>query len=83
MIGRSVAEFGRLDVTANKVGVPSSGQQVTRMPARECERALRINLTGTFFCLKHEIAELRRAENGAIVNTAPGDGLRAIPLSPM
>ncbi|MEU6120209.1 glucose 1-dehydrogenase [Streptomyces sp. NPDC047117] len=81
-IGRTVAEFGRLDVAVNNAGVPSSGRQLTGMPAQEWERVLRINLTGTFFCLKHEIPELRRAGGGAIVNIASGGGLYAIPLSP-
>ncbi|MFJ3187602.1 SDR family NAD(P)-dependent oxidoreductase [Streptomyces halstedii] len=81
-ISRTVAEFGRLDLAVNNAGVPSSGRQLTGMPAQEWERVLRINLTGTFFCLKHGIPELRRAGGGAIVNIASGGGLHAIPLSP-
>ncbi|MFJ3278260.1 SDR family NAD(P)-dependent oxidoreductase [Streptomyces halstedii] len=81
-IGRTVAELGRLDLAVNNAGVPSSGRQLTGMPAQEWERVLRINLTGTFFCLKHEIPELSRAGGGAIVNIASGGGLHAIPLSP-
>ncbi|NEA14674.1 SDR family NAD(P)-dependent oxidoreductase [Streptomyces halstedii] len=81
-IGRTVAELGRLDLAVNNAGVPSSGRQLTGMPAQEWERVLRINLTGTFFCLKHGIPELRRAGGGAIVNIASGGGLHAIPLSP-
>ncbi|MDT0410939.1 glucose 1-dehydrogenase [Streptomyces sp. DSM 41979] len=81
-IGRTVAEFGQLDVAVNNAGVPSSGRQLTGMRAQEWDRVLRINLTGTFFCLKHEIPALRRAGGGAIVNTASGGGLHAIPLSP-
>ncbi len=60
-IGRTVAEFGQLDVAVNNAGVPSSGRQLTGMRAQEWDRVLRINLTGTFFCLKHEIPALRRA----------------------
>ncbi|MET8554445.1 glucose 1-dehydrogenase [Streptomyces sp. NPDC004959] len=81
-IGRTVAEFGRLNVAVNNAGVSSSGRRLTEMRAREWEGVLRVNLTGTFLCLKYEIPELRRAGGGAIVNIASGGGLHAIPLSP-
>lgn len=81
-IGRTVAEFGRLNVAVNNAAVSSSGRQLTEMRAQEWEGVLRVNLTGTFLCLKHEIPELRRAGGGAIVNIASGGGLHAIPLSP-
>lgn len=81
-IHRTVTAFGRLDLTINNAGVPSSGQELAEMTAQEWERVLRINLTGTFFCIKHEIPELRRAGGGAIVNIASGGGLHAIPRSP-
>ncbi|WP_435245538.1 SDR family NAD(P)-dependent oxidoreductase [Streptomyces sp. NRRL F-5630] len=81
-IGRTVAEFGRLNVAVNNAAVSSSGRQLTEMRGREWEGVLRVNLTGTFLCLKHEIPELRRAGGGAIVNIASGGGLHAIPLSP-
>ncbi|WP_432089929.1 SDR family NAD(P)-dependent oxidoreductase [Streptomyces sp. NRRL F-5630] len=81
-IGRTVAEFGRLDVAVNNAAVSSSGRQLTEMRAQEWEGVLRVNLTGTFLCLKYEIPELRRAGGGAIVNIASGGGLHAIPLSP-
>ncbi|GAB3976610.1 hypothetical protein GCM10029978_063950 [Actinoallomurus acanthiterrae] len=41
---------------------------------------LRINLTRTFFCIKHDIPELRRAGGGAISNIASGGGLQRHPV---
>lgn len=81
-IGRAVRAFGRLDLAVNNAGVPASGQELTELAATEWDRVLRINVTGTFFCIKHEIPELRRAGGGAIVNIASGGGLYAIPRSP-
>lgn len=74
--------FGRLDLAVNNAGVSSSGQELAEMTAAEWDRVLGVNLTGTFFCVKHEIPELRRAGGGAIVNVASGGGLFAIPRSP-
>ncbi|AKA01286.1 2-hydroxycyclohexanecarboxyl-CoA dehydrogenase [Streptomyces noursei ZPM] len=81
-IRTTVTAFGQLDLAVNNAGVASSGRELTEMTAPEWERVLRINLTGTFFCVKHEIPELRRAGGGAIVNIASGGGLYAIPRSP-
>ncbi|MFJ5590128.1 SDR family NAD(P)-dependent oxidoreductase [Streptomyces noursei] len=81
-IRTTVTAFGQLDLAVNNAGVASSGRELTEMTAPEWERVLRINLTGTFFCVKHEIPELRRAGGGAIVNIASGGGLYAISRSP-
>jgi NAD(P)-dependent dehydrogenase (short-subunit alcohol dehydrogenase family) len=80
-IATIVAVFGALDVAVNNAGVPASPQELTEVTAQEWERVLRVDLTGTFFCLKHEIPELRRSGGGAIVNIASGAGLHAIPCS--
>jgi len=79
-IRRTVAAFGRLDIAVNNAGIPASPQDLTEVTAQAWERVLQVDLTGTFFCVKHEIPELRRA-GGAIVNIASGAGLHAIPRS--
>ncbi|WP_144764968.1 SDR family NAD(P)-dependent oxidoreductase [Curtobacterium sp. 9128] len=81
-VRRTIEEFGRLDIAINNAGVASTGVDLTEMPADAWERVLRINLTGTFFCLKHEIPALARAGGGAIVNVVSGGGLFAIPAAP-
>lgn len=77
-----VGTFGRLDIAINNAGVPSSAQELTEMAADAWEHVLRVDLTGTFFSLKHEIPALQRSGGGAIVNIASGAGLFAIPHSP-
>ncbi|MFF4621782.1 SDR family NAD(P)-dependent oxidoreductase [Nonomuraea jabiensis] len=77
-----VERFGRLDVAVNNAAIPSTGQDLTTMTANAWERVMRINLTGTFFSLKHEIPELLRTGGGAIVNIASNGGLYAIPHAP-
>ncbi|WP_022899917.1 SDR family NAD(P)-dependent oxidoreductase [Humibacter albus] len=74
--------FERLDVAVNNAGIPSTGEDLAEMSAQSWEHVLRVNLTGTFLSLKHEIPELLRAGGGAIVNIASNGGLRAIPQAP-
>jgi NAD(P)-dependent dehydrogenase (short-subunit alcohol dehydrogenase family) len=81
-VATTVEAFGTLDVAVNNAAVPSTGQDLAAMTAETWERVLRVNLTGTFFSLKHEIPELLRAGGGAIVNIASNGGLYAIPQAP-
>ncbi|MFE1977163.1 SDR family NAD(P)-dependent oxidoreductase, partial [Streptomyces hygroscopicus] len=46
------------------------------------ERVVRVNLAGTFLCMKYELPALRRRGGGAIVNIASNGGLYAIPTAP-
>lgn len=80
-LAATVEAFGRLDIAVNNAGVPSTGQEVATITAEAWERVVRINLTGTFFSMKHEIPELLRG-GGAIVNVASNGGLYAIPQAP-
>lgn len=81
-VERVVKMFGGLDFALNNVGVPSMGVQLTDMTLAEWERVVRVNLTGTFLCMKHELPVMRRGGGGAIVNTASNGGLYAIPHAP-
>jgi NAD(P)-dependent dehydrogenase (short-subunit alcohol dehydrogenase family) len=80
-VQQTVETYGRLDLAVNNAGVPAIPQELTEVTAQAWERVLRIDLTGTFFSLKHEIPELRRSDGGAIVNIASGAGLHAVPRS--
>jgi NAD(P)-dependent dehydrogenase (short-subunit alcohol dehydrogenase family) len=75
-------DYGRLNIAVNNAGVPSSSQELTEMTAAAWEHVIRVDLTGTFFSLKHEIRAMTQAGGGAIVNIASGGGLFAIPHSP-
>jgi NAD(P)-dependent dehydrogenase (short-subunit alcohol dehydrogenase family) len=81
-VTETLSRLGRLDIAVNNAGVPSSAQDLTEMSAEAWEHVLRVDLTGTFFSMKHEIPALQRSGGGAIVNMASGGGLFAIPRSP-
>ncbi|GHB70263.1 short chain dehydrogenase [Streptomyces viridiviolaceus] len=77
-----VATFGGLDFAVNSAGVPSYDRVLTEMSVQEWERVLRVNLIGTWLCLKYELPVMKQHGGGAIVNVASNGGLYAIPGAP-
>jgi NAD(P)-dependent dehydrogenase (short-subunit alcohol dehydrogenase family) len=78
----TVTAYGHLDFAVNNAGVASHHWQLDQMTLDEFERVVRINLTGTFLCMKHELPLLKLNGGGAIVNVASNGGLYAIPHAP-
>ncbi len=68
----TVAEFGRLDILVNNVGLFAYGDLATLDPD-EWARCLDINLNSVFLCSRAAIPHLL-ASHGSIVNIASGAG---------
>jgi NAD(P)-dependent dehydrogenase (short-subunit alcohol dehydrogenase family) len=79
LVAQTVKMFGRLDGAFNNAGVEQCATPLHELTSAEWERAVRIDLTGVFFCLKHEIRAMLESRGGAIVNTASALGAVAIP----
>lgn len=81
LVHTTVEKFGGLHGAFNNAGIgPQSLLHETR--AEDWHRTIGINLTGIFFCLKHEISYLLQHGGGSIVNTASLAGYKAVPGMP-
>jgi NAD(P)-dependent dehydrogenase (short-subunit alcohol dehydrogenase family) len=74
MVDKTVARWGRLDCALNNAGTTGVSAPTADYTLEDWNRALALNLTGVFLCLKYEIRAMLEG-GGAIVNMASGAGL--------
>ena len=85
MVAETVGGFGRLDCAVNNAGVVRF-QNIVDETQEGFDFHLDVNLRGVFFCMKHEIRQMRKNGGGSIVNQSsitgsltgnPGEGAYA------
>lgn len=70
-VAAAVEAYGRIDCAFNNAGISSSlYAAVDAYDDDEFDRVVRINLRGTYLCMKYELREMLKTGGGAIVNTA-------------
>ncbi len=79
LVDHAVKTFGRLDGAYNNAGVEQCALPLHQLTLEQWDRALRIDLTSVFLCVKHEVTAMLKTGGGAIVNTASSLGQVAIP----
>jgi len=79
LVARAVSEFGTVDVAFNNAGLLPPTAPLAEQTEDDWARIMRVDVTGVFLCLKHELAHMAKAGRGVIVNTASVAGLRADP----
>jgi len=79
LVAETVRRFGRLDCAFNNAGVPGEQARTADYSAAIWAQVLAVNLTGVWFCMKHEIPRMLAQGSGTIVNTASVAGLQGFP----
>ncbi|HEX4771459.1 MAG TPA: glucose 1-dehydrogenase [Bryobacteraceae bacterium] len=79
MVDRTIGEFGRLDAAFNNAGVMARIAPTAESTREDWDRVIGINLRGVWSCMKHELRQMERQGNGAIVNNASVGALTGNP----
>ncbi|TDD60232.1 SDR family oxidoreductase [Actinomadura darangshiensis] len=74
MVETVVARHGGLHIAVNNAGVLAGFGPVADIDTAAWDDVLRVNLTGVFLSMKHEIAHMRAHGGGAIVNVSSNIG---------
>jgi NAD(P)-dependent dehydrogenase (short-subunit alcohol dehydrogenase family) len=70
--------YGRLDGAFNNAGLEQCAKPLHELTTEQWERAIRIDLTSVFWCIKYQVLAMLKGGGGAIVNTASSLGQVAI-----
>lgn len=82
MVAACIAEFGGLDVAFNNAGIDGAfNVNIPDHPEDVWDDLLAINLTGVWFCMRHQIPAMLERGGGAIVNMASMAGVKGFPGS--
>jgi len=76
-VQRVLELWGRLDCAHNNAGITTMGGPLHEISLADWDRTLAVNLSGVFYCMRHEIPVMLRQGSGAIVNTSSGAGVVA------
>ncbi len=76
LVRTAVETFGRLDCAVNSAGIAGVLSLPTHAyPEADWHTIISVNLTGTWYCVKAEIAQMLEQGGGVIVNVASAAGL--------
>ncbi|HUP22619.1 MAG TPA: SDR family NAD(P)-dependent oxidoreductase, partial [Thermoanaerobaculia bacterium] len=70
LVARTLERFGRLDCACNNAGIGGEQNLTADYSDEGWQQVIDVNLSGVFYCLKHEIAAMLAGGGGAIVNMA-------------
>jgi NAD(P)-dependent dehydrogenase (short-subunit alcohol dehydrogenase family) len=82
MVKAAIDNYGRLDYAFNNAGIEGLAGSTIDCTNENWERTIGVNLTGVWYCMKHQIPEMLKTGNAAIVNCASIAGLVGFPGLP-
>lgn len=70
LVERTLAHYGRLDAACNNAGIGGELGPTADYADEAWQQVIGVNLSGVFYCMKHQIPAMLRGGGGAIVNMA-------------
>jgi NAD(P)-dependent dehydrogenase (short-subunit alcohol dehydrogenase family) len=66
-VDETVSRFGRLDVAMNNAAKEIAGPTLD-LPSSAFDEMIDVNLKGVYYCMKHEVVQMRKNGGGSIIN---------------
>jgi len=87
MVQTAVGHYGRIDAALNNAGISHRPRPFVELDAESWNELIAINLTGVFYCMKHELKTMLEQEpidgsRGALCATSSGAGRIPAPGQP-
>jgi NAD(P)-dependent dehydrogenase (short-subunit alcohol dehydrogenase family) len=70
LVAQAALHYGRLDIACNNAGIGGELAPTAEHADDDWQRVIGVNLSGVFYCMKHEIAQMLANGGGAIVNVS-------------
>lgn len=68
MVDVAIEQYGRLDFSINNAGSNSPQVPIADMPIEDWDLAIKINQSGVFYCMHHQIPAMLTTGGGTIIN---------------
>ncbi len=66
-VDETVKRFGRLDIAMNNAAKEIAGPTLD-LPSSAFDEMIDVNLKGVYYCMKHEVVQMRKNGGGSIIN---------------
>lgn len=70
MVKVAMDKYGRLDFACNNAGIGGDQNPTADYSLEAWDKAIAVNLSGVFYCMKYEIPAMLKGRGGSIVNMA-------------
>lgn len=78
LVNKTLDAYGRLDIAFNNAGDGHMPTPIADVATDDFDRAIDVNVKGTFLCMKYEIPAMLKNGGGAIVNMSSTAGLQGV-----
>lgn len=79
LVQAAVDAYGRLDIAVNNAGLGGPRVRTGEYPQEDWHRLIDVNLHGTWYCMRAELAQMLKQGGGAIVNVSSVAGVVGFP----